>query len=110
MRPSVGVPPLGGSTERRFRLKATANDARYRGNVSVWYPFHPLYRTPDLSVVRKFGCYDVEYVQLAAPERQAVPAWMLDQERAAQMTIGLQPTVDMAALLRLAEWLQAQDL
>ncbi len=92
------------------RLKATANDARYRGKVSVWYPFHPLYRTPDLSVVRKFGCYDVEYVQLAAPERQAVPAWMLDQERCAQMTIGLQPAVDMAALLRLAEWLQAQDL
>ena len=95
---------------RRFRLKATVNDARYRGNVSVWYAFHPLYRAPDLSVVRKFGCYDVEYVQLAAPERQAVPAWMLDQERCAQMTIGLQPVADMAALLRLAEWLQAQDL
>jgi hypothetical protein len=86
------------------------NDARYRGNVSVWYPFHPLYRTHDLSVVRKFGCHDVEYVQLAAPERQAVPAWMLDQERCAQMTIGLEPTVDLAALLRLADWLQAQDL
>ena len=47
----------------RFRLKATVNDARYRGKVSVWYPFHPLYRTHDLSVVRKFGCYDVEYVR-----------------------------------------------
>ena len=29
---------------------------------------------------------------------------------AAQMTIGLEPTVDLAALLRLADWLQAQDL
>ena len=92
------------------RLKATANDARYRGIVSVWYPFHPLYRTRDLSVLRTFGCYDVEYVQLAAPGRQAVPAWMLDQELPAQMTIGLQPTADMAALLRLADWLHAQDL
>jgi hypothetical protein len=86
------------------------NDARYPGKVSVWYVFHPLYRAPDLSVVRKFGCHEVEYVQLGAPERQAVPAWMLDEERCAQMTIGLQPTVDLAALLRLADWLQAQDL
>jgi hypothetical protein len=101
---------FGRSVRPRDRLKATANDARYPGKVSVWYVFHPLYRTPDLSVVRKFGCHDVEYVQFAAPERQAVPAWMLDEERCAQMTIGLQPTVDLAALLRLADWLQAQDL
>jgi hypothetical protein len=95
-----------------FRLKATRNDARYQGNVSVWYPFHPFYRSPNLSVRRRFGCHDVEYVELASqrPQRQAVPAWMLDEERCAQMTIGLEPTVDLAALLRLADWLQAQDL
>jgi hypothetical protein len=51
-------------------------------------------------------------VELASsrPERQAVPAWMLDEERCAQMTIGLEPTVDLPALLRLVDWLQAQDL
>jgi hypothetical protein len=65
-----------------------------------------------LSVWRKFGCHDVEYVELAVPlpQRQAVPAWMLDEERCAQMTIGLEPAVDLAALLRLADWLQAQHL
>jgi hypothetical protein len=35
---------------------------------------------------------------------------MLDLERCAQMTYGLQPTVDLAALLELADWLQAQGL
>jgi hypothetical protein len=35
---------------------------------------------------------------------------MLDEQRCAQMTIGLQPVADLAALLRLADWLQAQDL
>ena len=53
---------------------------------------------------------DVQYVELAAQKRQAVPAWMLDQERCAQMTCGLQPAVDLAALLELADWLQAQGL
>jgi hypothetical protein len=51
-------------------------------------------------------------VELAAPQSQrlGVPAWMLDEERCAQMTIGLEPAVDLAALVRLADWLQAQDL
>ena len=82
------------------RLKATRYDARYQGNVCVRYPFHPFYRSPNLSVRRRFGCHDVEYVELASPrpQRQAVPAWMLDEERCVQMTIGLAPTVDLAAL------------
>jgi hypothetical protein len=83
---------------------------RYPGKVSVWYPYHPLYGVRDLSVVREFGCGDVQYVELATQKRQAVPAWMLDQERCAQMTCGLQPTVDLAALLELADWLQARGL
>ena len=94
------------------RLKAAGNDARYQGNVRVWYPFHPLYHSPNLSVRRRFGCHDVEYVELASPRlgRLAVPAWMLDEQRCAQMTIGREPTVDLSALLRLADWLQAQSL
>ena len=101
-----------GFSRSGFRLKATWNDARYQGNVSVWYPFHPCYHLPNLSIRRRFGRHDVEYVELASsrPERQAVPAWMLDEERCAQMTIGLAPTVDLAALLKLADWLQSQDL
>jgi hypothetical protein len=60
--------------------------------------------------VREFGCGDVQYVELATQKRQAVPAWMLDQDRCAQMACGLQPTVDLAALLELTDWLQAQGL
>ena len=93
-----------------WRRQPTRDDARYPGKVSVWYPYHPLYGVHDLSVVREFGCWDVQYVELAAQKRQAIPAWMLDQERCAQMTCGLQPTVDLAALLELANWLQAQGL
>jgi hypothetical protein len=52
----------------------------------------------------------VHYVELAAPQRQAVPAWMLDQERCAQMTFGLLPAVDLDTLLELADWLQTQGL
>jgi len=102
----VGVPPSGG----KDRLKPTRNDARYPGKVSVWYPYHHLFGVGDLSVVRQFGFRNVKYVELAAQKRQAVPAWMLDQDRCAEMTYGLQPAADMAALLELADWLQAQGL
>jgi hypothetical protein len=65
----------------------------------------------DWSFVRHFGCRDVEYVEIQGPQaRQAVPAWMLDEERCAQMTCGLQPAVDLATLLDLADWLRVQDL
>jgi hypothetical protein len=60
--------------------------------------------------VREFGCRDVQYVELAAQKRQAVPAWMLDPERCAQMTWGLQPVADLTALLELADWLRVQGL
>ena len=87
------------------------NDARYPGIVVVWYPFHHFYQIGGLSVVRSFGCHNVEYVELMAPTaRQAVPAWMLDQERCAQMTCGLQPAVDLMTLLDLADWVHAQGL
>jgi len=35
---------------------------------------------------------------------------MLDEDRCAQMTYGLYPAADLAALLELADWLQAQGL
>jgi hypothetical protein len=60
--------------------------------------------------LRERGSGDVHYVELAARERQAVPAWMLDQERCAQMTYGLQPAVDVATLVELADWLREQSL
>ena len=93
------------------RLQPTRNDARYQGNVSVWYPFHPLFGKQDLSVMRRFGRGDVEYVELHTRDlRQMVPAWMLDQDRCAQMTCGLQPAVELDSLLELARWLRALDL
>jgi hypothetical protein len=95
---------------RRVRLKPTRDDARYQGEVSVWYPYHPLYGARNLSLLREYGCGDVHYVELSARDRQAVPAWMLDQERCAQMTCGLQPAVDLATLVELADWLRAQHL
>jgi hypothetical protein len=92
------------------RLQPTRDDARYQGKVSVWYPFHPLHGIHELPVIRAFGAGGLRYVELAAQQRQAVPAWMLDQDHRAQMTYGLQPAADLAALLELADWLQAQGL
>ena len=60
--------------------------------------------------MRKFGCSDVQYVELAALQQQAVPAWMLDEERCGQMTCGFLPTVDLDTLLELADWLQGAGL
>jgi hypothetical protein len=65
----------------------------------------------DLSVLRKFGAGDAEYLELHGSEvRQVVPAWMLDPDRCAQMTCGLQPTADLASLLDLIDWLRTVAL
>ena len=88
-------------------LKPTRNDARYQGKVSVWYPFHPFFRKYDFSVMRKFGCRDVEYLDLRCPEyRQAVPSWAVDADLCGQMTCGLQPAADLPTLLELVRWLE----
>ena len=88
-------------------LKPTRNDARYQGKVSVWYPFHPFFGKHDFSVMRRFGCRDVEYLDLRCPEvRQAVPSWMVDADLCGQMTCGLQPTTDLPTLLELVRWLE----
>jgi hypothetical protein len=56
--------------------------------------------------MRKFGCRDVEYLDLRCSEiRQAVPHWMVDADLCGQMTIGLQPAVDVSTLLELVRWL-----
>ena len=94
--------------DRANTLKPTHHDARYQGTVTVWYPFHPFFRKHDFCVVRKFGCRDVEYLDLRSAEvRQAVPAWMVDADRCGQMTCGLQPAVDLPTLLELVRWLKA---
>ncbi len=77
----------------------------------MWYAFHPLLGKQDLSVLRKFGSGDAEYLELkGAQVRQVIPAWMLDPDRCAQMTFGLQPTADVASLVELARWLRTVDL
>jgi hypothetical protein len=92
---------------REGTLKPTRHDARYQGTVSVWYPFHRFFRKHDFRVMRKFGCRDVEYLDLQCPEvRQAVPSWMLDADLCGQMTCGLQPAVDLPTLLELVRWLK----
>lgn len=92
-------------------LKPTRNDARYQGKVSVWYPFHPFFGQHDFSVMRKFGCGNVEYLDLrSADTRQGVPSWMVDADLCDQMTCGLQPAADLTALLELVRWLEAHPL
>lgn len=57
--------------------------------------------------MRKFGCRDVEYLDLRGPEqRQAVPSWAVDADLCRQMTCGLQPAADVPALLELVRWLK----
>ena len=96
---------------REARLKPARDDARYQGKVAVWYPYHPLFGKQNLSVLRRSGSAEVEYWEIeSGKERQFVPAWMLDADRCTQMTCGLQPAVDLASLIELAEWLRALDL
>jgi len=65
----------------------------------------------DFSVMRKFGCGNVEYLDLRSPEvRQGVPAWMIDADLCAQMTCGLQPAADLPALLELCRWLEVHPI
>ena len=88
-------------------LKPTRHDARYQGKVSVWYPFHPFFRKHDFCVMRKFGCRDVEYLDLRCPDvRQAVPSWMVDADLCGQMTCGLRPAANLPTLLELVRWLK----
>jgi hypothetical protein len=97
-------------TDNTGRLKPTRDDARYQGTISIHYPFHPLYRQKNLSVVRR-GVWGVELVELQfGSKRRAVPVWMTDPLRCSQMTCGLQPTCSLTTLLRLGEWLQIVDL
>jgi hypothetical protein len=102
---------LGQSKKRALiRPSPARNDARYQGEVSVYYPFHPLLSKQNLSVLRKSGAGGAEYLELHGPKvRQVVPAWMLDPDRCTQMTCGLQPTADLASLLDLAHWLRTVD-
>jgi hypothetical protein len=68
---------------------------------------HPLYRKHEFSVVRTFGCRDLQYLELRCVEiRKAVPVWMVDRDLCAQMACGLLPTVDLPSLLELARWLR----
>jgi len=93
------------------RLKPACDDARYQGKVTVLYVFHPFYRKHDFSVMRKFGCRGVEYLDLQGPEiRLAVPAWMVDIDLCGQMTCGLQPAADLPTLLELVHWLKEHPL
>jgi hypothetical protein len=93
------------------RLKPARDDARYQGKVCVWYPYHPFFGKQNLSIRRRVGSAEVEYLEIqSADGRQCVPAWMLDADRCTQMTCGLQPAVDLSSLMELADLLQALDL
>ncbi len=91
---------------RQKRLKPTRDDARYQGGVFVWYPFHPQYNKHKLVVVRRFDCHCVDYLELSGPDgRQAIPVWMVEQDRCREMTCGLVPAANLAALIELLHWM-----
>ena len=95
----------------RRGLKPIPDDARYQGKVHVYYPCHPLFRKPNLSIRRRLGMAGVEYLEIqSADGRQCVPAWMVDADRCARMTCGLHPAVDFPSLMELVDLLNTLDL
>jgi len=93
------------------QLKPTHDDARYQGEIRFFYPCHPLFGKPNLSILRRIGSAEAEYLEIRSAEgRQFVPAWMLDADRCAGMSCGLQPAVDLSSLMELVDLLNALDL
>jgi hypothetical protein len=91
-------------------LKSHRNDARYPGNVTIHYPFHPFHGR-ELPVSRRFGTGETLHFELQADDRRVlVPAWMTDVDWCRQLTAGDEPRASTAALLQLARLLNAANL
>jgi len=94
-----------------IRVKPTRNDARYQGKISVCYPLHPFFGKHDFSVMRRFGCRGIEYLDLCDSKiRRVVPSWMVDADLCAQMTCGLQPAADLPTLLEVVRWIEQHPI
>jgi hypothetical protein len=87
------------------------NDARYPGKVTIHYPLHPFHGQKDLAVIRRFGSGRVEQVEVdTGQRRQLVPAWMTNQGRCEQMSIGSEPHCSLSALWELMALLRTSGL
>lgn len=89
----------------------THHDARYPRSVTVHYALHPLYGRGELQVRQRHGSGNAEqYVVEVQDEAQAVPVWMTDERRCAQMTIGIDPQGSLSSYLALLSLVRSVDL
>lgn len=91
-------------------MKELHNDARYPSNLTIRYPFHPLFGR-ELPVARRFGAGEILRFELQADDRCVlVPAWMTDAGTCRDLTAGDEPRVSIGALLQLGDLLKSADL
>lgn len=87
------------------------NDARYLGQIAVFYPLHPFFGRDDLSVRRRLGVGRVEQIEIDSnSRRQFVPTWMTDQDACGRLSISSEAYCAVPALLELALLLRRADL
>ncbi len=89
----------------------THHDARYPSSVTVHYPLHPLYGRGELPIRQRSGAGDAEqYLVEVEQGAQAIPVWMTDERRCAQMTTGFDPQCALGSYLSLLTLIRSSDL
>ena len=77
------------------------------GLLKLRYPFHPLFGTPLEVFGAAGGGRDLVYVRLPNNTTRGIPAWMFDEVICAGVRSAERPTIDCAALLKLAQLLDS---
>jgi hypothetical protein len=87
------------------------NDARYLGQISVFYPLHPFFGRDDVSIRRRLGTGRVEQIEIESNgRRQFIPTWMTNQDACGRLSISSEAYCSVPALLELAALLESCDL
>ena len=87
------------------------NDARYLGQITVFYSLHPLFGRDDLSIRRRLGTGRVEQIEIdTKARRQFVPTWMTNQDACGQLSISSEAFCSVPSLLELVALLDGCDL
>jgi hypothetical protein len=77
----------------------------------VRYPLHPLYGRGELRVRQRTGAGDAEqYLVEVEQGAHAIPVWMTDERRCAQMTMGFDPQCALESYLSLLTLIRSLDL
>ena len=93
------------------RFYPTHNDARYLGEVVVYYPLHPFFGRGKLPVCRRRGTGHAEHVEVQIDGvRQALPLWMTDERFCNRLTMGFEPVCALTALLELILLVHSTEL